>query len=426
MPEALAIHSGTAVRVVHSELARRRGCGADGAFDEPRTFDRTRTRPDMPSYNVARRPNGRWRARYRGPDGRERSRHFARRVDAERWARAEVAKLDRGEWTDPQRGQVTVGHYASEWLAGKVKIRHSTRVMYDAVLRNQILPTWEDVPLAHVRHEDVAAWIAALYGGGLSAARPRHAWVVLSQILDLAVRARRVPSNQARGVDLPPLPTKSEREKVRFLDEVEVWRLAETAGPGRVSILVLAWCGLRMGELAALRIGDLDAQRRELHITATLSDINGVLVEGPPKTEASTRLVPIPEWLRDELVELAGGRSRDERLFTAPEGGPVRGGNWRRRVFDPAVRRAGIATQTQGDVVRPHDLRHTCASLHIKHGTPPKVLSVMLGHASVAITMDRYGHLYPGDMATYVDRLGFVALESRERALQELDADSER
>jgi integrase len=100
----------------------------------------------------------------------------------------------------------------------------------------------------------------------------------------------------------------------------------------------------------------------------------------------------------------------------------VRGNNWRRRVFDPAVRRAGIATQMPGDVLRPHDLRHTCASLHIKHGTPPKVLSTMLGHASVAITLDRYGHLYPGDIATYVDRLGVVALESRDRLLAQQTA----
>lgn len=376
----------------------------------------------MPSYNVARRPSGRWRARYRGPDGGERSRHFARKADAERWARDELAKLDRGEWTDPKRGQITVGEYAQEWLAGKVKIRHSTRVMYDAVLRNQVLPTWQDVPIAQVRHEEVATWVAALHGGGLSASRTRHAWVVLSQILELAVRARRVPNNQARGVELPRLPTKSEREKSRFLDEEEVWKLADAAGPGRLSILVLAWCGLRHGELAALRIRDLNQELRELRITSTLSDINGTLIEGPPKTEASTRTVPIPRWLCDELLSLIAGRGPDERLFTAPEGGPVRGNNWRRRVFDPAVRRAGIATQMPGDVLRPHDLRHTCASLHIKHGTPPKVLSTMLGHASVAITLDRYGHLYPGDIATYVDRLGVVALESRDRLLREQTA----
>jgi integrase len=180
---------------------------------------------------------------------------------------------------------------------------------------------------------------------------------------------------------------------------------------------VLAWCGLRHGELAALRIRDLDAATREIRVTATLSDVGGALMEGPPKTEASVRTVPLPAWLCAELVALAGKRDGDDRLFTAPEGGPLRGSNWRRRVFDPAVRQTGLATQTKGDVVRPHDLRHTCASLHIKHGTPPKVLAAMLGHASVAITLDRYGHLYPGDVHLYVDRLGDVALAAREAFL---------
>ena len=99
--------------------------------------------------------------------------------------------------------------------------------------------------------------------------------------------------------------------------------------------------------------------------------------------------------------------------MTAPGGGPLGIGNWRTRVFDPGVRAAGIAGQVKGDVLRPHDLRHTCASLHIRSGTPPKVLSVMLGHASVAITLDRYGHLYPDDAHTYVDRLSELAVESR-------------
>jgi integrase len=80
--------------------------------------------------------------------------------------------------------------------------------------------------------------------------------------------------------------------------------------------------------------------------------------------------------------------------------------------------KAGLATQQRGDMLRPHDLRHTCASLHIRHGTPPKVLSTMLGHASVAITLDRYGHLYPGDVHLYVDRLGEVALAARADFLQ--------
>ncbi|SDE32944.1 tyrosine-type recombinase/integrase [Nocardioides lianchengensis] len=367
----------------------------------------------MASYSVAKRPNGRWRARFRGPDGRERSRHFDRKVDADRWARTQVGRIDRGEWTDPSRGRITIGEYAPEWLATKVRIRPSTRLMYDVLIRNQILPTWEKTRLDAVRYEDVSVWVAKLHDGGLSAARTRHAWIVLSQILDLAVRAKRIPNNQAKGVELPALPSKSERDKVRFLDEREVWHLAEAAGDGALTILVLAWCGLRFGELAALRCGSLDPVKRELRITWTLSETGGKQIEGPPKTESSIRTVPLPAWLCDRLMALTTGRQAVDYLFTAARGGPIRTGNWRTRVFDPAVKRSGLASQVKGDMLRPHDLRHTCASLHIKHGTPPKVLSEMLGHASVAITLDRYGHLYPGDVHLYVDRLGEVALAAR-------------
>ena len=118
------------------------------------------------------------------------------------------------------------------------------------------------VPLAGVRHEDVAAWVTRLHSGGLSASRTRQAWIVLCQVLDLAVRSRRIPSNQARGVELPSLPSKSERDKTRFLNEREVWALADAAGDQRLSVLTLAWCGLRFGELAALRVRHFDTLRR--------------------------------------------------------------------------------------------------------------------------------------------------------------------
>lgn len=127
---------------------------------------------------------------------------------------------------DTARGKLTITEYSQEWLQGKVRIRGSTRLMYDSVLRNQILPTWGNTRLDAVRHEDVAVWVTRLNDSGLSAARIRHAWVVFSQILDLAVRAHRIPNNQAKGVELPALPSKSERDKTRFLDEREVWRLA--------------------------------------------------------------------------------------------------------------------------------------------------------------------------------------------------------
>ena len=160
--------------------------------------------------NVTRRVDtGKWRARYRGPDKRERTRDFDRKTDAERWRREQLAKIDRGEWTDPTAGRVVIGDYAGEWLRGKVKLKHSTRVSYESLLQQQVLPTWATVPLSGVRHEDVAVWVQGMHSRGLSASRTRQAYVVLSQVLDLAVKARRIPANPARGVELPSLPSKA-------------------------------------------------------------------------------------------------------------------------------------------------------------------------------------------------------------------------
>ncbi len=359
-----------------------------------------------------RADTGRWRARHRGPDGKERARDFDRKVDADRWLREEAAKVDRGEWTDPLRGRVTVGDYAGEWLRGKVKLKESTRTSYDALLRSHVAPTWARVPLSGVRHEEVSAWVQRLHASGLSASRTRQAYIVLSQVLDLAVKARRIPSSPAKGVELPSLPGQAERP-MRALDERQVWALAEGAGDGRLSVLVLAWCGLRFGELAGLRVRHFDVLRREFRVETALSEIGGRLVEASPKTKASVRAVPVPVWLVDELAPLLEHKGPDDHLLTAPDGGPLRLGNWRRRVFDPALEASGLVRDDGREVVRPHDLRHTCASLHIKAGTPPKVLSAMLGHASVSITLDRYGHLYPGDVHQYVDRLGELALAAR-------------
>lgn len=359
-----------------------------------------------------RADTGRWRARYRGPDGKERARDFDRKVDADRWLREQAARVDRGEWTDPARGRAAVGEYAQEWLRGKVKLKESTRMTYDALLRAHVAPTWGSVPLSAVRHEDVSSWVQGLHSSGLSASRTRQAFIVLAQVLELAVKARRIPSNPARGVELPSLPSPAERP-MRALDERQVWAVAEAAAGGRLSVLVLAWCGLRFGELAGLRVRHFDVLRRELRVETALSELSGRLVEASPKTKASVRAVPVPVWLVEELVPLLHDKGPDNFLLTAPEGGPLRIGNWRRRVFDPAVEAAGVVADGGREVVRPHDLRHTCASLHIKAGTPPKVLSAMLGHASVSITLDRYGHLYPGDVHQYVDRLGELALAAR-------------
>jgi hypothetical protein len=161
--------------------------------------------------NVAKRPGGKWRARYRDPTGREHARHFRRKIDAERWlANVETAKA-RGEWIDPARSQITVGEWSARWLASQVQLKPSTRARYAGVLRCQVLPAWEKMPLIHVGHADVASWVARLTADGLSARTVQKAHRVLSMMLDVAVRDRRLPVNPAAGVPLPRAATTSKR-----------------------------------------------------------------------------------------------------------------------------------------------------------------------------------------------------------------------
>jgi integrase len=172
-----------------------------------------------------------------------------------------------------------------------------------------------------------------------------------------------------------------------------------TAGIG-----LLAYTGLRWGEATALQVRDVDLGRRRLDVRRAFADIGGKLIEGTPKTHQA-RTVPLSPRLCRELEPYVLGRDRDALVFTTATGGPLRKSNFRGRVWAPAVRAAGLEGLT------PHGLRHTAASLYIAAGTPPKVVQRILGHASITITLDLYGHLCPDEMDTWATKLGKIADE---------------
>jgi integrase len=126
--------------------------------------------------------------------------------------------------------------------------------------------------------------------------------------------------------------------------------------------------------------------------------LNSKLLTGSPKTHQERELV-IPRHLVELLAQRCEDRSREDYVFTGPPGGPIRLDNWQRRLFDPAVRVAGLAG------VSPHDLRHTAASLAVATGATVKDVSNMLGHASAAMTLDVYFHLFQEDAERLAERL---------------------
>lgn len=344
--------------------------------------------------NVQRRPDGKWRARYRDAAHREHAKHFERKVDATRWLASQEVAIARGEWIDPALGKITVGEWMCRWHGQQVQLKPSTWLRYEVAIRNQILPDWHTVPLARVAYSDVSGWVQRLSVEGLSPATVRYAHQVFSLALATAVKDGRLVRNVAEGV---PLPRVVRRQK-RFLTHEEVARLAAACAPYETLIRVLAYGGLRWGEVAALRVHRVDLLRRRLEVDAANTEVGGHVVVGTTKNH-QRRSVPIPRFLADELSAQLAGKGPDDLVFTSPSGGVLRNTNFRPRFFDPAAERAGLGGLT------PHELRHTAASLAVQAGANVKVVQQMLGHASAAMTLDVYAGLFADNLDEVADRL---------------------
>lgn len=161
-----------------------------------------------------------------------------------------------------------------------------------------------------------------------------------------------------------------------------------------------------MGEAAALRVRRVDLLRRRVEVAESVTEVGGRAVAGTPKTH-QRRSVPLPRSLVEPMTRQLVGRGPDELVFTAPAGGVLRNGNFRRRVFDPAVEAVGLSG------LAPSDLRHTAASLAIAAGANVKAVQRMLGHASAAMTLDVYAGLFGEDLDEVADRLDDAAAASR-------------
>jgi integrase len=347
----------------------------------------------------------RWRVRYRDPAGRERSKSFARKGDAERFLQHTEADKLRGLWVDPDQGRTTVGELAERWYATTATLKPKAREDYRSLLNNHVLPAFGHRTISSIETLAVRGWLAALVSGGLSPSRAKHAYYVLFAVLEAAIQSGALVRNPAAGVRVP----RSRSREMHFLSAAEVERLAEAiVPPYGLLVRFAAYTGLRAGELAVLRVKRLDLLRGTVRVVESASEVGGRLILGSTKTYAE-RTVRLPRFLRDDLAAYLADRPRepDAFVFTAPQGGPFRH-NFYQRLFCPALLRAGLPEE-----VRFHDLRHTCAALLIAEGAHPKAIQAHLGHSSIQVTMDRYGHLFPDTLEHLADRLDAARAAAR-------------
>lgn len=339
--------------------------------------------------------------------GSEHTKVFERRPDAQAYLDGLAADIQRGEYVDPRKSTEAFATVAEEWFSTKQHRQPKTVAGYRSLLDTVVLPRWGDVPLKKIDYGSYRTWLGSLAvegsqtGKGLSASRITQAHQLVGAVLKYAVRTGKIAKNVAAEVNrTEDLPQQTERER-RYLSHAELLKLARAAGRFQTLTLVLGYCGLRFGEAAALRrkhVGD-----RELTIRASATHVTGKgIVESTTKTKR-TRHVPIPgpvwERLKAELPD-----DPNALVFPRRRGGLLPIEEYRRE-FDKACAEVGI----EGLV--PHGLRHTTASLAISAGANVKVVQRMLGHATAAMTLDRYGHLLDDDLSGVAAALG-AAIDS--------------
>lgn len=371
----------------------------------------------------------RWRTVWTDPETRrERSRSFAKKIDAEEYRTKLEHDLRSGVYLDPAHSNISFGEVAQEFLATKHGLKASSRGKYERTLFTWVLPRWGATPIGHIRRADVETWAANLlagaaphqYADGAALRRPQTlapatARAVLGRftsVLEFAVRHEYVASNRARGIELPS----NRSGRMVFLAHADVEHLAESAeahGSRTDGTLVLwmSYTGARIGEALALTVGDLDLARRRAVIRQTWTEDSGRMVLGAPKTGKS-RTVPVHGFLISDLASLVIGQPDNAYVFRAPRGGPISAHNWRSRVWPKALASAGLAERG----LTPHALRHTAASMAIAAGADVLVVQNMLGHANATETLNRYGHLWPDRLDEVTEAMGRARAEALDRA----------
>lgn len=363
--------------------------------------------------HIRRHPNakGRWQVRYVDPAGRERAKNFSRRSDAEKFLHTVETDKLRGQWVDPRLGRTKFADWAAEVEAGRLNRRASTKARDDAYLRSLILPTFGSHEIAAIQPNEIRQWISELEQRSYAPATIAKAYQILARCFRVAVTDGLIPRTPCREIKLP----KNEQDEKRFLSPAEVELLADSMEDRyRAVVFTGAYTGLRFGEMAALRLDDLDTLRRTLRVDEQLSrQGSSSMVVGPLKSKKAYRAIGVPGFLVEELADHIGRfPAEDDWIFSHSAGGHLDYTRFRRRYWRPAVE------VSIGQPCTPHDLRHTHVAMLIAEGQSPRYIADRLGHTSTRTVLDVYGHLY--------DDADDAAMEGLERLREEAATDTRR
>ena len=333
----------------------------------------------MPS--VRQRPDGKWRARYRDDEGKEHSKHFARKRDGQDWLDGIATSRRTGTYVDPARSTTTLRSFYAEWSPRQLWAEGTRRSADGAVGSCSFL----DTPFGKLRRSHAETWVKQMQGTlAPSTIRTRTQYV--RSALRAAVLDRVLAEDPMLGLRLPAVRKLEHAMRIPTPEEVNAIRDAaeEYLHP---LLDLMAYAGLRIGEASAVQLGDIDFLRRSVHVERQIQNRTGVRDIIPPKHE-SERVVPVPDALTSRVsAHVASLGTFGDEAWLLPGGTPSP--DMLRKAFNQACRGAGVSGIT------PHDYRHHYASGLIRAGLDAVSVARAMGHASPAITLKTYAHLWP-------------------------------
>lgn len=350
--------------------------------------------------SVRKLASGRWQVRVYDPAI---GKHvavgtFARKGDADAALTDAVAERQRGRWVDPAKGRARLGEFIDEWIEANPRLGPSTRDRYRGLARLHVRPYLGEAKLADLRTATVRRWHAELTEAA-SPATAAKAYRMVRAALNTAAADGLIAVNpcQVTGAGVE----RSAERPTATVDEIG--KLADAVGDRwRAMVLLAAWCGLRLGELAALTRADVDLAAATVRVDKSRRrGDNGVVVLGPPKSDAGRRTVAMPRPLVAEVaahLDRFTGPDPDALVFTGERGGAVE-----RAHFNGVWQRA--RAQVDREDLRFHDLRHTGNTLAAATGASVAELMARMGHASPAAAL-RYQHATRDRDRVIADALG--------------------
>jgi len=357
----------------------------------------------------------------RDPSTGKRLQHWETVRGTKRDAQQRLAELlvtiEQGSYIKPKR--LTLGQWLEDWIDSYVTTNCSPRTVdsYRSEIRGHIIPALGAIPLTHLRPQHLQSYYARalLQGrvdgkGGLSARTVQYHHRILFEALGHAVKMGLLGRNIAEAVD-PPRP---ERKSMATLAPEDVPRFLEVAHDTLYYLLFYTalYTGMRLGDLLGLRWCDVDLDMASLSVVQALYKRRGICEMKEPKSSHSRRQIALSPSLvvllrkhriEEQAQRILLGKSLDDGdlVFCHPDGSPLDPGTVT-HTFARVITEAGLSR------IRFHDLRHTHATLMLKQGVHPKIVSERLGHASVAITLDTYSHVLPGLQEAAAERFDML------------------